>query len=68
MIELLGFISMILTLYIYVLIAAAVMQTKVILQVLQRAGVAGPDQNLPASVRAKHGTNRNGKTVHYYLN
>src|SRR6266576_3562978 len=35
---------------------------------LQRAGIAGPDQNLPASVRAKHGTNRNGKMVHYYLN
>jgi beta-galactosidase len=35
---------------------------------LHRAGVAGPDQSLPASVRAKHGTNRNGKVVHYYLN
>ncbi len=44
------------------------LQTKVLLDVLQRAGIAGPDQNLPASVRAKHGTNRNGKMVHYYLN
>jgi beta-galactosidase len=44
------------------------LQTKVLLDVLQRAGVAGPDQSLPASVRAKHGTNRNGKMVHYYLN
>jgi beta-galactosidase len=44
------------------------LQTKVLLDVLQRAGVAGPDQSLPPSVRAKHGTNRNGKMVHYYLN
>jgi beta-galactosidase len=44
------------------------LQTKVLLDVLQRAGVAGSDQSLPASVRAKHGTNRNGKMVHYYLN
>ena len=44
------------------------LQTKVLLDVLQRAGIAGPDQNLPPSVRAKHGTNRNGKLVHYYLN
>jgi beta-galactosidase len=44
------------------------LQTKMLLDVLQRAGVAGPDQSLPANVRAKHGTNRNGKMVHYYLN
>ena len=44
------------------------LQTKVLLDVLQRAGVAGPDQSLPASVRAKHGTNRFGKMVHYFLN
>jgi beta-galactosidase len=44
------------------------LQSKVLLDVMQRAGIAGPDQNLPARVRAKHGTNRNGKTIHYYLN
>jgi beta-galactosidase len=44
------------------------LQSKVLLDVLQRAGIAGPDQNLPASLRAKHGTNRNGKIIHYYLN
>ena len=44
------------------------LQSKVLLDVMQRAGIAGPDQNLPASVRAKHGTNRNGKMIHYYLN
>ena len=36
--------------------------------VLQSAGLAGPDQDLPGSVRVKHGSNRAGKTVHYYLN
>jgi beta-galactosidase len=44
------------------------LQASVLLSVLQKAGLTGPDQNLPASVRAKHGTNRKGKTLHYYLN
>jgi beta-galactosidase len=44
------------------------LQTRVLLDVLQRARVLGPDQSLPASVRAKHGTNRSGKMVHYFLN
>jgi beta-galactosidase len=45
-----------------------VLQEDVVLQVLQSAGLAGPDQELPASVRVKHGTNRAGKTLHYFLN
>ena len=44
------------------------LQTKVLLSLLQMAGLTGPDQELPASVRVKHGTNRNGKTIHYYMN
>jgi len=44
------------------------LQTKVLLDVLQMAGLTGPDQELPAAVRVKHGTNRNGKTIHYYMN
>ena len=44
------------------------LQTKVLLGVLQMAGLTGPDQELPATVRVKHGTNRNGKTIHYYMN
>lgn len=44
------------------------LQTKVLLEVLQMAGLTGPDQELPAAVRVKHGTNRNGKTIHYYMN
>jgi beta-galactosidase len=44
------------------------LQTKVLLDVLQRAGLKGPDQALPPSVRVKHGVNRNGRKIHYYLN
>jgi beta-galactosidase len=44
------------------------LQTKVLLDVLHRIGINGPDQSLPPSVRAKHGANRDGKTIHYYLN
>ena len=44
------------------------LQEKVLLDVLMLAGLTGPDQSLPPSVRTKHGTNRGGKTIHYYLN
>jgi len=44
------------------------LQTKVLLSVLRMAGLTGPDEDLPANVRVKHGTNRNGKVIHYYLN
>jgi beta-galactosidase len=44
------------------------LQQKVVLDVLQVAGLTGPDQALPLPVRAKHGVNRNGKTIHFYLN
>jgi beta-galactosidase len=44
------------------------LQAKVLLDVLQLAKLTGPDQLLPASVHVKHGTNRNGKYIHYYLN
>ena len=44
------------------------LQRKMVLEVLGMAGLAGPDQKLPAPVRVKHGTNNNGRTVHYYLN
>jgi len=40
----------------------------VLLDVLKQAGLTGPDQNLPALVRVKHGSNRSGKVLHYYLN
>jgi beta-galactosidase len=44
------------------------LQTKVLLGVLELAGVTGPDQDLPAAVRVKHGINRKAKTIHYYMN
>ena len=44
------------------------LQESLLAQELQSAGLAGPDQSLPAPVRVKHGTNRSGKTLHYYLN
>jgi beta-galactosidase len=44
------------------------LQQSVLLEVLKRAGLAGPDQQLPAPVRVKHGVNRKGKVLHYYLN
>jgi beta-galactosidase len=44
------------------------LQEKVLLEVLEVAGLVGPDQQLPALVRVKNGVNRSGKTVHFYLN
>jgi beta-galactosidase len=44
------------------------LQEKILLEVVKMAGLGGPDQTLPPSVRVKHGANRSGKTVHYYLN
>jgi beta-galactosidase len=36
--------------------------------VLKRAGLLGPDQNLPAVVKVRHGRDAQGKRLHYYLN
>jgi beta-galactosidase len=44
------------------------LQAEVLLGVLRLAGLIGPDQNLPPSVRVKHGLNQKNKTIHYYLN
>jgi beta-galactosidase len=44
------------------------LQEKVLLDVLTLAGLAGPDQQLTAPVRVKHGTDNAGKVLHYYLN
>jgi beta-galactosidase len=30
--------------------------------------LTGPDQSLPPVVRVKHGQNRKGRTLHYFLN
>ncbi len=44
------------------------LQRKVVVNVLKSIHLTGPDQELPASLRAKHGVNRFGKKIHYYLN
>jgi beta-galactosidase len=44
------------------------LQKAILLGVLKEAGLVGPDQGLPAAVRVKHGQNRQGKTLHFYMN
>ncbi|MBV9269416.1 MAG: beta-galactosidase, partial [Acidobacteriaceae bacterium] len=44
------------------------LQRAVLLDVLSRAGMTGPDQSLPASIHAVHGSNRFAKQVNYYFN
>jgi beta-galactosidase len=44
------------------------LQSKVVLDCLKDAGLTSPDQQLPASVHVRHGANRDGKQIHYYLN
>jgi beta-galactosidase len=44
------------------------LQQQVVLDVLQKSGLTGSDQSLPPVVRVKHGQNRKGKTLHYFLN
>ena len=36
--------------------------------ILEKAGLAGPDQQLPRPVRVKHGLSNAGRKMHYYLN
>jgi len=44
------------------------LQREVLRDVLKRAGLTGPDQNLPGTVKVRHGRNAQGKLLHYYLN
>jgi beta-galactosidase len=44
------------------------LQCEIVREVLKRAGLSGPDQNLPATVKVRHGHNVQGKLLHYYLN
>jgi beta-galactosidase len=44
------------------------LQELVLLEVLKQAGLTGPDQEVPAPVRVKHGLGNGGKRIHYYLN
>jgi beta-galactosidase len=44
------------------------LQTAVLKSALEKAGLAGPDQQLPAAVHVQHGVNRLSKRLHYYFN
>lgn len=44
------------------------LQRKVLEEVLQLGGLTGSDQQLPSSIRVRHGTNGAGRRMHYYLN
>ena len=44
------------------------LQKHVLLDVLKEVALAGPDQQLPAPIRVRHGVNRLGKRLHYYFN
>lgn len=43
-------------------------QQEIVLEELKRADLYGPDQQLPASVRVKHATSRDGKPLHFFFN
>ena len=44
------------------------LQREIIRDVLRRADLTGPDQNLPAPVKVRHGRNGQDKLLHNYLN
>ncbi len=44
------------------------LQREIVLDVLKRAGLTGPDQSLPGAVKVRHGRTRDGKLIHYYFN
>ena len=44
------------------------LQTAVLHGNLEKLGLIGPDQQLPAAVHVQHGVNRLGKRLHYYFN
>jgi len=44
------------------------LQTAVLKQSLDEAGVSGPDEQLPAAIHATHGINRMRKKIHYFFN
>jgi len=44
------------------------LQQAVVVDALRSAGLTSADQQLPSSVRVKHGLNHDGQSLHYYLN
>jgi beta-galactosidase len=49
-------------------VVTPLLQREIIRDALKRAGLTGPDQNLPAPVRVRHGRNGRGEMLHYYFN
>ena len=47
---------------------SSALQTAVLKQALEEAGLAGPEQEQPAEVHVTGGVNRMGKHLHYYFN
>ena len=43
------------------------LQREIVREALKRGGLTGPDQNLPPTVKVRHGRNAHGKLLHYYL-
>ena len=50
------------------IVLTPVLQREIIRDALRRAGLTGPDQQLPLAVRVRHGRNGRGATIHYYFN
>ena len=44
------------------------LQRALIRDLLKQVGITGPDEELPPAVKVRHGRNRLGKRLHYYLN
>jgi beta-galactosidase len=44
------------------------LQQAIVLDALRGVGLTGPDQQVPATVRVKHGISHDGRNLHYYLN
>src|SRR5260370_29842922 len=47
-------------------VVTSVLQREIVRDALRRAGLAGPDQQLPLAVRVRHGRNGRGAILHYY--
>jgi beta-galactosidase len=44
------------------------LQTAVLKSVLEKVGLTGSDQQVPAAIHVQQGVNRLGKRIHYYFN
>jgi beta-galactosidase len=44
------------------------LQQTIVLDELRAVGLVGPDQQVPANIRVKHGIGHDGRRMHYYLN